>query len=524
MIKKKEIVFSIIGIILISAILLIITSNNTKKTFIKDGVIFAVKKDGVSQNNFPTGSNYYVNIDCTNARGRWMKVPSTNGGNDSDYRLVIDNITGKVECNVDFQTITTSNTTDTHFLNNMVLANATDETNNHGPNYNSTTIVTDLSPTYWYGPHSSTSGTEGSYWTYSNGIFTSQPSNFNTTNRDYYHAYAKVKENGYYQICYNIAQATSTNDKFYIAVGSSYKTSINASTSSSTSGCYTLGYLTTNKYINISQYGYSYASSPEITFTLEKAAGSIVNVGYRYQGKKPNNYIWYNNEMWRIIGLIPTCLTSTCGNNTTNLVKIIRAESLGGYAWNASSNKIWDSSNSLYQVLNNYYLTNGDATNNSICQGTASANCDYRVKGIGSNTYYYNMIEDVYWNTGMSADNITAPEIYSDEIGTRTVQGKIGIMNASDYGYATTTHTDSLSSYSSYTSTKWLYGKGNEWTLNAYSTGDGEVLYVYTSGNVSRNHVNYDSTVRPVLYLKDSVYVVSGNGTEANPYQIAMSS
>ena len=52
--------------------------------------------------------------------------------------------------------------------------------------------------------------------------------------------------------------------------------------------------------------------------------GSVVNEnGYRYEGKAPNNYIWFNNQMWRIIGVFDS---SSHGVENTNLVKIIKAD------------------------------------------------------------------------------------------------------------------------------------------------------------------------------------------------------
>ena len=393
--KRKGIILSIIGILLVGSVLIVFMSKNAKKDFMQDGVLFAVKLDGVSRNSFPSGNNYYVDIDCTNARGRWMRMPSTNGGNDDDYRIVIDNVTGKVECNVDFKT-------------------------------NPSTLKDTIT-----------------------GLITS---------------------------------------------GNIYEHQTNSVTD----------WVLEN-----------------VTNSGTNSNGDTVTAGYRYEGKKPNNYIWFNNEMWRIIGVIPTCTASGC-TTKEDLVKIISAESIGGLKWHTSSpNKIWSDQYSLYQVLNSYYLTKGNATGMSICTGTAAADCDYRVKGI--DTYYRNMIKDVYWNTGAGLQSKTATITYGKEILTQNVGGKIGIMNASDYGYATTTHTAALESYGSYASTNWLYGQGYEWTITPYSSNSNFALYVTSSGNVdSSSAYSAGYAVRPSLYLDSSVYVVSGDGTESTPYQIAM--
>ena len=252
--------------------------------------------------------------------------------------------------------------------------------------------------------------------------------------------------------------------------------------------------------------------------------GDTVTVGYRYEGKKPNNYIWFNNEMWRIIGVIPTCTASGC-TTKEDLVKIIRAESIGGLKWHTSTpTYVWSDQYSLYQVLNSYYLTKSNATGDAICTGTVAADCDYRVKGIGETSYYGNMIKNVYWNSGKAAPGSTAAATYGNEMLTQDVGGKIGIMNASDYGYATTTHTASLSSYKSYTGTNWLFSQGFEWMIDPFFSDGRYALFVENTGNM-----NYNVTatlrgfsVRPVAYLDSSVYVISGDGSEGTPYQIAM--
>ena len=55
-----------------------------------------------------------------------------------------------------------------------------------------------------------------------------------------------------------------------------------------------------------------------------QGTGQVVQEnGYRYEGKDPNNYIWFNNELWRIIGVFDEASHEQSGQN---LVKIIRNE------------------------------------------------------------------------------------------------------------------------------------------------------------------------------------------------------
>ena len=49
----------------------------------------------------------------------------------------------------------------------------------------------------------------------------------------------------------------------------------------------------------------------------------------RYMGADPNNYVLFNNELWRIIGVFD--VASTYGGPTEKRLKIIRNESIGNY-------------------------------------------------------------------------------------------------------------------------------------------------------------------------------------------------
>ena len=115
---------------------------------------------------------------------------------------------------------------------------------------------------------------------------------------------------------------------------------------------------------------------------------------WRYAGKNPDNYIRFNGELWRIIGVMPnmTYCTGTYGgangysnecNTTTtgSLIKIIRNDSLGTFIWdykqtgvgssisNYGSNDWSDSQ--LQMMLNgyNYFQTGYDISGNQLHTG-----------------------------------------------------------------------------------------------------------------------------------------------------------
>ena len=265
--------------------------------------------------------------------------------------------------------------------------------------------------------------------------------------------------------------------------------------------------------------------------------GQVFNEnGIRYEGMNPNNYVWFNNELWRIIGVFDD---TTHGVTGESLVKIIRDESLGGLVWDKSNRNNWATS-SLMNLLNGAYLNQEDGTNGDYCYGystSAKAHCDYREKGISDD--YRNMIETrVVWKLGgISSSSNTAASFYTAERGT-TVYGTnatvwpnssgdsypIGLMYMSDYGYAvpatSCARTTNIGSYSNANCTlnNWLYGEGYEWTLTHYSSVSFSAFVVNYDGYAGSNHALSGDGVRPVLYLKSSAWVISGDGSEANPY------
>ena len=277
-------------------------------------------------------------------------------------------------------------------------------------------------------------------------------------------------------------------------------------------------------------------SSCNITFTpktptTSELLSTVVNNkatrnenGKRYQGKNPDNYVWFNDELWRIIGNIPVCLTSGCAT-TENRVKIIRNDSIGGIKY--GDNSTWMGSN-IQNLLNTCYLGKTSSCD-SYCYSYSTSvkgTCDYSADGIDTVDYYGKMVEDVYFNVGTGkSTNKTAANYYTQEIATHTTSAtKIGLMYASDWGYAiegftgVLGHDDGNPQNSS--DKNWLMSNGYEWTMSAYNS-----LYPLSAnsdGYLINGSASTGCSIRPVLYLKSSVYVVSGTGSKVDPYRIGM--
>ena len=71
-------------------------------------------------------------------------------------------------------------------------------------------------------------------------------------------------------------------------------------------------------------------------------------------GANPNNYVRFNNELWRIIGVFNN-IDNGSGTKETR-IKLIRDESYNtGIAWNTDNVNDW-TTGSLQQELNGTYL------------------------------------------------------------------------------------------------------------------------------------------------------------------------
>ena len=292
----------------------------------------------------------------------------------------------------------------------------------------------------------------------------------------------------------------------------------------------TLNYTDNTSKVNLADYIISLAGTTQGT-------GKVVNEkGYRYEGKNPNNYIWFNNEYWRIIGVFDS---ASHGLDGKNLVKIIRASALGGLAWDKSFTNNWTTA-SLNFLLNGAYYNATDGTNSGYCIGNAAratiiSNCNYTKKGIQAG--YRGMIANVTWYLGgYSSIKTTTDAFYVYERGTMVYSGRptsttgyIGLMYPSDYGYSVLSsscaRTTNLDSYGTSTcaGASWLYGQGYEWLLTPLSTESVFVFFFSDSGDLNYDYTVYGyNSFRPVIYLNASVYKIDGDGSLNSPYIIGM--
>ena len=282
---------------------------------------------------------------------------------------------------------------------------------------------------------------------------------------------------------------------------------------------YTIRYLVLSEYRSFYQGMYSaqFEDNYGCVIKDELSASSIVanasNYGlvesggeYRYEGANPNNYITFNNETWRIIGIFDV-KTSENGP-IEKRIKLIKNDNIGEVTFGGTD---WGGS------------TLAKGLNNNSANGIAfSSNISFKL-----NPTAQGLIDNALWYVSRVSYNSSATIAYTDEK-VKTWIGKIGMMNASDYGFASSTCKNGtrLSDYdnSTCTSTNWLFNKTvNEWTITPdASTTAYNTLYIYNTGAFSSAITTVAEVVlyvRPVVYLKSDAKI-SGCGTIASPFVI----
>ena len=248
---------------------------------------------------------------------------------------------------------------------------------------------------------------------------------------------------------------------------------------------------------------------------------------YRYRGGDSvvKNYVTFNNETWRIIGVIPTEDTN---GNVENRFKIIRDTSIGNMYWNANEDTTTNSYNNwvtgtLNTYLNNdYYNTLTSDAKNMI--GTTK----YYLGGYNSEP---NFTSDVMWQYERKNDANRSGYYYgTNPIMQNDANKKIAIMYASDYGYGASKEcTSNLYDYYDSTNCKttnnWLDKSQDTWLLPQTSDDSSNAFTVDSSGCVDgsnfTNTYNNEFAVRPVLSLSSNVKISGGEGTSSNPYTLS---
>ena len=262
----------------------------------------------------------------------------------------------------------------------------------------------------------------------------------------------------------------------------------------------------------------------------------------RYYGSNPNNYVSFNNELWRIIGVF--------GNN----VKLIRSEKIGNLSWDSSASSVnygygvneWSQS-----ALKNYL--------NTMYYGGTSVTC-YNEKNNQTTTCPTNtldetaksLIDNHTWNTGAIEYETTTDTIkfYKAERGnetgkicssggwcndtvTRTTEwpGYVALPYVTDWAYASSesvceTNMKKQDSSNAYIckNNNWMQRSSYTWYLSPVAHGSyaDNAWGVIGDGGAHNGLAAYSYAVVPSIYLKSSVLMKGGLGTSTDPYKLTL--
>ena len=222
----------------------------------------------------------------------------------------------------------------------------------------------------------------------------------------------------------------------------------------------------------------------------------------RYRGASPKNYVTFNNEVWRIIGVF------------NGKLKLIREERINNtedvshpneFLWDKNGQNDWSTA-SAQTYLNTTYYNSLDVISKNM------------------------IVEEKYNLGGITTADIDKKTAYEKERGTivyigRPTEwtGRIGLMYLSDYGYAA--GEDCTKTFYYYDNTicknsNWLYKSGDaQWAMTPRSNESYDAARVYGNGNANLSYVSFGwYSLHPVLYLNSSVQITAGDGTSSNPY------
>ena len=267
----------------------------------------------------------------------------------------------------------------------------------------------------------------------------------------------------------------------------------------------------------------------------------------RYYGSNPNNYVSFNNELWRIIGVF--------GNN----VKLVRSEKLGNLSWDSSESSVnngwgvneWSQSD-LKNYLNTMYYGgtsvtcyNGQNNQTTTCptntiDETAKTLIDNHIWNTGAidvtdttivnqETFALNTVPFYNAERGNVTGKICSSGIACNDTVERTTEwtGYIGLPYATDYAYASSesdceTNMQKQDSSNAYIckNNNWMFKNIWYWTLSpSASSGISRFVWlVHSDGDVRYSNAANGGAVFPAIYLKSNILIESGKGTSSDPY------
>ncbi len=279
-------------------------------------------------------------------------------------------------------------------------------------------------------------------------------------------------------------------------------------------------------------------------------------VGYRYIGDVPNNYIAFNNEVWRIIGVFDGKL------------KIVRTETIrtsdgmdyysydrkqigvGSSVSDYGSND-WRDSQLMYMLNPNVPLLSGYSRVDEVIRDNngyivykegkwpfdvSTTTTEYPADGDAGipwtlNAEAQNQVSNMNYYTGGDGSIVisgSAEELYTFERSGYVWNGKVALMYASDYGYTFAAGVndacfgkiyDKDDDFALDCRETWMQTLGDTWTLTVSVNSKNEEMKLNSGGPVADRWTNNSYQVLPVVYLNPDIRL-TGTGTFDDHYKI----
>ena len=274
---------------------------------------------------------------------------------------------------------------------------------------------------------------------------------------------------------------------------------------------------------------------------------------YRFAGASDqvNNYVCFGStqspcpadNLYRIIGVFDNEVGENKIEQRVKLIKSDYATStlLGTYgdykqAYTATS---FGSSNYKGNNLANVAAYNRSKSNQNTWSlsylNKTNLNTNF-IRNIGAD--WAAKIAETTWkvggNTYLNIQNQPAKTAYQNEINNpvttnttdnaTTYSAKVGLMYASDYGFAAapSAWTTNLMDYDgeAIKNVNWMYMGLYEWTISRTADNAVSMLFVGGTGFVGNVDADIALAVRPVFYLTSSVNYASGSGSATDPIMV----
>lgn len=256
--------------------------------------------------------------------------------------------------------------------------------------------------------------------------------------------------------------------------------------------------------------------------TEELVYDETVDNNLRYIGSDVNNYVLFNDELWRLMEVMNNVVLED--GTTTSLLKIVRNESIGEYSFdnNRSFKNIY-SEVGIKDTLNSGPYWNRTSGTCPFMIGALSSTlttaCDFTNTGLTENAK--TMISSVVWNLGAVDLSSSISEVLAQErSGNTTWTGYVGLVYPSDFLYSVNL-SEECSEKTPSEGSETCYDDGDlhmgysitalaSTTNSAIRVGDALINAAWPTWNPMH--------IYPSLYLNSDIKIVSGTGVESDPY------